>query len=71
MKVRDELNNEVFNEITITELLDTLDKLKSCVECFIDPDLGGSNICGYFIKAHTLKMVNNPILKSIVYESKK
>lgn len=67
MKIREDLNKGIFNETTVTELLDNLDKLISCVECFVDPDVDGNNICGALIKVHTQNIVNSPILKPFVY----
>lgn len=66
MNIRKSLNQELFNEKNITEILDLLEMIKANIEGFCDENLDGGEICSVLLVGHMKKLLNNPIYKSMV-----
>lgn len=70
MKIRENLNKELFTEDNVEELLDTLDRLHRIFEDFIYDDKDGGQIVGIFLKPNATKLINNKIFASLIYDEK-
>jgi len=66
LKIRKNLNQKLFTEKNVEELLTTLDGLYNNFETLINADVDGGEIASIFLKAQTDGLLENPIFKSMV-----
>lgn len=66
MNIRKSLNQELFNEKNINEVLYLLGITKANIKTFCDEDVDGGEICSVLLVGHMKKLLNNPIYKTMV-----
>lgn len=66
LKIRTSLNQELFTEENVDDLLTTLDRLYTNFETLINDKVDGGEIAGIFLKGQINNLLKNPIFKSIV-----